>query len=1330
MVTHIILVTRSAQDRLFYNDHQPQDSLREIRHFLKTSLSGMKTMLATLFAMHKSFVTSVPGAGSALGNQILGDDEIDILKHFVAWTLECVYSISERHSSSKDLFMESVLKTTETEMNYRKVRRSSSLTDSDHPTINSASSLESSTTQIQINSSQDFEQDIKTFLEQLMNIFMILSQASLIRTILSYNLDYLMQLTQTKPIFVSLIHYLLMVNPTKCSQMTMDCVINFVVTHLPMISNEEECPQQAKSLSSPFSSSSLPSSSTYASAILRLLKVAVGVISANPDNERVLRTKLKTLFLTSFRLARESRTTINFIHLFRTLFRAFTGGKFEQSSREIGTILPEIISGFDMLLQRNSHNLTTKCAIYELYLTIPCRLETLFPHFIRLLEIFVEAIHEKSIESLLSLALRTMEQWIENLNHDYLFSLMQSRPGLASKIFHGLCLHLKPSPYPYGSLAIRILGKFGGKNRLFFRDQFTTAVSTSELPYLVSDEHFQPPIEQFHLEFPISGTLDQPENPKMKLAIDPSLRGACSVLETLLPYSSAVMTEILSLHIPLCYAFDSNPTPQESNLSIPKSLREDLNLLTGLGEKFPDSLAPLTAEELSKQLVEESNYSIQTLFSDQLQAAYDVITTAISSGLPRIPNLVMSSSQLSIDHSEIKTDREGFLHSMTEPMIWKELFHGLLCAGCYPYLRMMTQKYLVGLCYHISLLSIVHEDPPLPTAISTSSLVSCLYDAILFACRSHRWDLYSVGIWTLQQWIQTLNDPSIKYEFKDQICSDVLSPLFYSAQSSCCDGLSWNERMSGVRVIYQLSKLLSPSSLKLYEATFLQSLFGVIGYTQPNRYTMVLENVFQALESLLSAIYTCPDVSSNRLNLVVDQHVIQFLFRSLLDSRVLIRIASQFSLHILAKELYHGQIVELFMKNNMRDDITHCLITSSTQISAAVATNDHLTNIGYISRIKFLSYHLISTNSLLPISDIFNYMKLLFQYYDDTLFNGNIGMNSLLKTEEIKNNSTLNPILFEFCRSENYDVIFLLIPINISEKIEIILQIISLIYAVVQNYSDLMNEKYITFRIECFQFLYNCLLYLNWEDIIISCGNVMYEIIQRHHQYYQHIHITTSPSTNINTNTNTIITTQDTIHHHANPNFDPIGIFNLSEKIKIFLTLFDHPRHMTLDKLKKLEVLLRLCKNRNYIKVGYKLLEHLKFWVEPDKVIQLNIWPAGEEIYVAAAMMNIFSILPWHAPSPSPSPSIPSPLSVVENQHNAHVMNNEDQSNQMHLIPFIRRYVEILVKLNRVLCQYRSFSSPKSPYMMPLSRFISTYTNDWITYFTDPLTLAKNEVCI
>jgi hypothetical protein len=1313
-----MLVNNAFQDRLFYSDIQPQDTLREVRHLMKASLAGMKSMLTTMFTMHKSFVTSVAGAGSTIGNHVLSDDEIDILKYFVGWTLESVYLISERHSPTKELFHPSY-KSKTLDLHCQRIRRSSTLTDSDVASENPTERIDPSP---QSPLSQDFEQDIKTFLEQLMNIFVVLSQASLIRTILSYNLEYLLLLTQTKPIFVSLVHYLLMINSTKCSQMTMDCVINFIVTRLPMLSNEEE-------------SQSSKLSSNYASAILRLFKVAVGVIAANPDNERVLRTKLKGLLLTSFRLARESRMTINYIHIFRTLFRSLTG-KFDQSFKEIGSILPEIISGFDLLLQRNSHNLTTRCAIYELYFTIPCRLEALFPHFIRLLEIFLEAIHERSIESLVALALRTMEQWIDNVNHQYFFSLIQSRSGLASKIFNGICLHLKPLPYPYGALAIRILGKLGGKNRLFFRDQLSLPTSTSEIFH---DSHqFYSPSEEFVLQ--LGQGLNQPTE-SINLPLDPLIHGACCLLESLLPYSQCITSELLSLQIPSCHScFDETSSPKGEDLSnnciLPKSLKEDLQkILNGQKIIIGDSSTPLTAEEISQQLLEESNYSVKSLYSDQLLAAYHLITFSISQCLSRYSEThyseTLSPTQLTVDIGIQNESSQGLPWMNTsddaqKASLWKELFHGFLCASCYPSLRVEAQAYLVGLCYHIAFATIS------VTGESDYQLVlPCFYEAILFACRSHRWDLYSVGISTLRQWIHTFQELSAKNPSLFSL--DLLSPLLSAVHCSCCEGTSWNERMSGVRVIYHLSKLIPSENLRVYAPTIFHSLFAVIGYAQPNRYSMVLEDVLGAMDSIFSTIYN-KDLDSG----TVDQDIVKFLFHSLLDSRVLVRIASQFALHLLAKELYQGSILDLFLRNEMKEDLSMCLTTSSSSTSPSQATNDQLSNIGFISRLKYLVTHLISTNCL-PLEEIFNYMKLLFQYYDDTLFNGNVGMNTLLKTEEIKrttHSSLINSTLLNICKHENSDVIFLLLPTSISEKIEIILQIISLIEAVVKSEAceDIMNDKYITFRIECFQFLYNCLLYLNWEDVILASGQVMYEMVQLHFLYYSsHSNANTShisgsvPSSTAGVGTSVGAGTGVGTSGDSNQlNFDPIGIFNLSEKIKIFLTLFDHPRHMTLDKLKKLEVLLRLCKNKNYIKVGYKLLEHLKFWIEPEKVIQLNIWPPGEEIYVAAAMMNIFSILPWGNTTHLNDQQLPSSTSTSATSVSNNM--NEEQSNQMHLIPFIRRFVEILVKLNRVLCHYRSFSSLLSPYMTPLSRFMTTYTHEWITFFSDPLTLMKNEV--
>ena len=75
----------------------------------------------------------------------------------------------------------------------------------------------------------------------------------------------------------------------------------------------------------------------------------------------------------------------------------------------------------------------------------------------------VSALHSSS-EQLVSLGLRTLEFWIDNLQPDFLEPLMsQVQPELMIAIWK----HLRPSPYMYGPVALRILGKLGGRNRNF-----------------------------------------------------------------------------------------------------------------------------------------------------------------------------------------------------------------------------------------------------------------------------------------------------------------------------------------------------------------------------------------------------------------------------------------------------------------------------------------------------------------------------------------------------------------------------------------------------------------------------------------------------------------------------------------------------------------------------------------------------------------------------------------------------------------------------------------------------------------------------------------------
>ena len=62
------------------------------------------------------------------------------------------------------------------------------------------------------------------------------------------------------------------------------------------------------------------------------------------------------------------------------------------------------------------------------------------------------------------------EFWLDNLNPDFLYPILSQNSCLLTDLMSILCSHLNPAPYPFGLIALRILGKLGGKNRKFLRE--------------------------------------------------------------------------------------------------------------------------------------------------------------------------------------------------------------------------------------------------------------------------------------------------------------------------------------------------------------------------------------------------------------------------------------------------------------------------------------------------------------------------------------------------------------------------------------------------------------------------------------------------------------------------------------------------------------------------------------------------------------------------------------------------------------------------------------------------------------------------------------------
>ena len=45
--------------------------------------------------------------------------------------------------------------------------------------------------------------------------------------------------------------------------------------------------------------------------------------------------------------------------------------------------------------------------------------------------------------------------------------------------------------------------------------------------------------------------------------------------------------------------------------------------------------------------------------------------------------------------------------------------------------------------------------------------------------------------------------------------------------------------------------------------------------------------------------------------------------------------------------------------------------------------------------------------------------------------------------------------------------------------------------------------------------------------------------------------------------------------------------------------------------------------------VGEKLIDHLKKWLEPEKLLSVtHSWEAGQECHIAAAILDLFHLLP------------------------------------------------------------------------------------------------------
>ncbi|CAL0314477.1 unnamed protein product [Lupinus luteus] len=146
----------------------------------------------------------------------------------------------------------------------------------------------------------------------------------------------------------------------------------------------------------------------------------------------------------------------------------------------------------------------------------------------------------------------------------------------------------------------------------------------------------------------------------------------------------------------------------------------------------------------------------------------------------------------------------------------------------------------------------------------------------------------------------------------------------------------------------------------------------------------------------------------------------------------------------------------------------------------------------------------------------------------------------------------------------------------------------------------------------------------------------------------------------------------------------------LQSSLRPILVNLAHTKNLSMPLLQGLARLLELLSNWFNVTLGGKLLEHLKRWLEPEKLAQSQkSWKAGEEPKIAAAIIELFHLLPAAASK------------------------------------FLDELVTLTIDLEGALPPGQVYSEINSPYRLPLTKFLNRYAPLAVDYFLTRLSEPK-----
>ncbi|CAO3698502.1 unnamed protein product [Rhizopus microsporus] len=609
----------------------------------------------------------------------------------------------------------------------------------------------------------------------------------------------------------------------------------------------------------------------YSAVQLHLFRLSFMAINLFPNFiEPVLQPYLSSLVVSCFKLSAKAKEPANYFLLLRAMFKSIGGGRFELLYKEIGHLIQMILEGLNSLLTL-THKPEMRNLLVELALALPVRLSTLCPYLPLLMKPLVIALQAEN--ELVIQGLRTIELCNDNLNPEFLDPVMEP---VMHELITSLYKLLRPLPHnqQYSQIAMRILGKLGGRNRRIL-----------SIPPVLD---YKEPIEDgLSLEI-----IFDPNTVSHNLPLDKCLKIACQTLED-----------------------------QEVDLFYKKHAHEFLktNLIMMLElDQGPDNLAQIIHYRVQQFLQHKSSNNNSDNKSKLINTEMMDIDE-VSSGL--------ASEEMQQNDAILKPKRlsnRGYTRYFSKRLAQEEAFRTILVAilkaSAIPALAEDAWPFFKGICCHFMLL---HINEATEVKKNGSKSLLDVMDEKLSAQNLSTTILVDAIVKMISS-----EDPKFRQKAEEslQLCFNIavnvmggkehvwrlpIFRVFASQFCSYCYNQDWYHKRGGCIGISIISSQLDMGIqwMREHEIEFIRALLFVLKDASPE---MANANTTEATQTLAHVLKVCnrPDDDESEESQQKFQNLIALLLSELSNSNSTVRETIQSSFQLLA-DLTGNEVTEL-----------------------------------------------------------------------------------------------------------------------------------------------------------------------------------------------------------------------------------------------------------------------------------------------------------------------------------------------------------------------------------------------------------------------------------